>query len=103
MDARELINTIENWSKDNLETHRSIAVLRDADKKQSYIHYAGENKDMANMLISLMEEDREIATGLLIGALIWAKRNMEETEFLNLQGLVNTIVSQKINQNLGLN
>lgn len=46
MDAKQLINKCEQWSKEDRNNHRAAVILSDAKTQQYYIHYAGDYRAM---------------------------------------------------------
>lgn len=80
MNATEIINKCEAWSKEDRINHRAAVILSDAKTQQYYIHYAGDGRDMAHLVTALMQEDEEYAHDIFAAAMVYAKKHIEQTE-----------------------
>lgn len=99
MDAKQLINKCEQWSKEDRNNHRAAVILSDAKTQQYYIHYAGDGRDMAHLVTALMSEDEEYAHDIFAAALVYAKKHIAPEEIKKLTMVAEAIAEVRREQN----
>lgn len=100
-EAEKIINQCEAWSKADQKNRAAAVIMADNTQKEVYMHFAGTSRDMAHLVNSLMNEDKEFGHDIYAAACVFAHKHIEAKERDKINAVASAIAEVRKEQKGG--
>lgn len=84
-EAEEIINRSKYWLNEDQQNRTAVVILANNKEDEIWAHAAGTTREIGNLILSLMTENKKLGHDIYVAACLYAQRHItaEERDKIN--------------------